>query len=338
MSNLESILKEAQLSIDKASTIQDIDKIKQEYLGKKGYISVQMQSLKDCDPEKRKQVGKELNELKVALFNLISKKTSKISLDEINARLRTEAIDITLPVRYSQKGSVHPISKTIKDISEICLNMGFSIVDGPDVEDDYHNFSALNIDEDHPARQMHDTFYVDGLDGNKSVLRTHTSPVQIRTMTNSKPPFKFIAPGRVYRCDSDVTHTPMFHQIEGVYVDKNINMSHLKWCIDNLIKQFFGKEVSMRFRPSFFPFTEPSAEVDIAFGDSGKWLEVLGCGMVHPRVLQNVGVDSSVYRGFAFGLGVERFAMLKYNIHDLRTFFDGDIRWSQKFGCSFFEF
>ena len=338
MTDLHSMLEKAKLAVANVKTIQELAEVKQEYLGKSGYIASQMQLLKDLDPEQRKEVGKELNELKDELLNLISQKIKQIELREINSKLLAETIDVTLPVRYTEDGTVHPISKTIKDISEIFASMGFGIEDGPDIEDDFHNFTALNIDEDHPARQMHDTFYVSDFSGKKGVLRTHTSPVQIRTMANGKPPFRFISSGRVYRCDSDTTHTPMFHQIEGVCIDQNINMSHLKWCLETFVARFFGKKVEMRFRPSFFPFTEPSAEVDILFDGSGKWLEVLGCGMIHPKVLQNVGIDSAKYRGFAFGLGVERFAMLKHNIKDLRTFFDCDIRWSQKFGCRFFEF
>ena len=338
MSKIESIFEQAKYAVTQANSLKEIEEIKQKYLGKNGYITEQMQSLRNLDAERRKVIGKELNDLKNSIFNLVSKKVSLIELEEINSKLRANTIDVTLPERFKTQGSIHPISKTIKEISEICLSLGFSITSGPDVEDDYYNFTALNIDEDHPARQMHDTFYINDFQDKEMVLRTHTSPVQIRTMSYQKPPFKFIAPGRVYRCDSDTTHTPMFHQIEGVYVDKDINMSHLKWCIEALITRFFGKKVQMRFRPSFFPFTEPSAEVDILFEESGKWLEVLGCGMIHPKVLSNVGVSTSQYRGFAFGLGVERFAMLKYNIKDLRTFFDSDIRWSQKFGCHFFEF
>lgn len=337
MTDLQSLLDKAKKSIAKVKTSRELDEVKQEYLGKNGYVASKMKLLKDLDPEQRKIFGKDLNEFKGTLFTLISKKSGVLELQEINAKLRAEAIDVTLPERYSQAGTIHPISKTIKDISDIFISMGFSVEEGPDIEDDFHNFSALNIDEDHPARQMHDTFYVDDFKGNMGVLRTHTSPVQIRTMSNGKPPFRFIAPGRVYRCDSDATHTPMFHQVEGVCIDKDINMSHLKWCVENLITRFFGKKVKMRFRPSFFPFTEPSAEVDI-LSDDGTWLEVMGCGMVHPRVLQNVGIDSDKYHGFAFGLGIERFAMLKYSIKDLRTFFDCDVRWSQQFGCRFFQF
>jgi phenylalanyl-tRNA synthetase alpha chain len=338
MTQLQSILEKIKLSILEISDTKEIEKIKQEYLGKNGYIVSQMNLLKDLDQEQRKVVGKEINDFKIELLNIISQKTNQIELREINDKLRTEAIDVTLPPRYSYSGTIHPISKTIKDISDIFISMGFGIEEGPDIEDDFHNFTALNIDENHPARQMHDTFYVNDFAENVGVLRTHTSPVQIRKMMAGKPPFRFISPGRVYRCDSDTTHTPMFHQIEGVCIDKNIDMSHLKWCLETLVTRFFGKKVQMRFRPSFFPFTEPSAEVDILFDDSRQWLEVLGCGMVHPKVLQNVGVDSDKYQGFAFGLGIERFAMLKYNIKDLRTFFDCDIRWSQKFGCRFFEF
>lgn len=337
MNDLQSLLDKAKKSITEVKTSKELDGVKQEYLGKNGYVANQMQLLKDLAPDQRKAVGRDLNEFKGTLFTAISQKASALELQEVNAKLRAEAIDVTLPERYSQVGTIHPISKAVKDISEIFISMGFSVEEGPDIEDDFHNFTALNIDEDHPARQMHDTFYANDFKGGTGVLRTHTSPVQIRTMSNGKPPFRFIAPGRVYRCDSDATHTPMFHQVEGVCIDKDINMSHLKWCVENLITRFFGKKVKMRFRPSFFPFTEPSAEVDI-LSEDGKWLEVMGCGMVHPRVLQNVGVNSEQYRGFAFGLGIERFAMLKYNIKDLRTFFDSDIRWSQQFGCRFFQF
>ena len=254
--------------------------------------------------------------------------------------MKNEKVDVTLPIRPYQQGKIHPVSQVIDEISSIFSEIGFTVAEGPDVETEYNNFTALNTPEDHPARDMHDTFYLEK--NKKLLLRTHTSPVQIRAMLNGKPPFKIIVPGRTYRCDSDQTHAPMFHQLEGLHIDKNITMGHLKGCLDYFIKEFFEvKNVQMRFRPSHFPFTEPSAEVDIGYrienekiviGEGDKWLEILGCGMVHPNVLKNAKVDPKKYQGFAFGMGIDRLAMLKYGINDLRAFFETDYRWLSHFG------
>ena len=281
-----------------------------------------------------------LNKIKDDLTNQLEQKIIEIETNEINEKLKNEKVDVTLPTRPARLGKIHPVSQVIDEISSIFSEIGFSVAEGPDVETDYNNFTALNTPEEHPARDMHDTFYLE--ENKKLLLRTHTSPVQIRTMLASKPPFKIIAPGRTYRCDSDQTHAPMFHQLEGLHIDKGITMGHLKGCLDYFIKEFFEvKNVKMRFRPSHFPFTEPSAEVDIGYkiekgkiviGEGDKWLEVLGCGMVHPNVLKNVKIDTKKYQGFAFGIGIDRLAMLKYGINDLRAFFEADFRWLSHFG------
>mgnify|MGYP001273896647 CR=1 FL=1 len=282
----------------------------------------------------------ELNSIKDELQIAISNKIQDIEIKEINSKLQNEKIDVTLPERSFSQGKIHPVSQVIDEISSIFSEIGFNVEEGPDVENEYNNFTALNTPDNHPARDMHDTFY---LDNNKEyLLRTHTSPVQVRTMLKGKPPFKIIAPGRTYRSDSDQTHSPMFHQVEGLHIDKNINMGHLKGCLNYFIKEFFEvNKIKMRFRPSHFPFTEPSAEVDIGYkikdgkiiiGEGDKWLEILGCGMVHPNVLKNVKVDPSKYQGYAFGIGIDRLAMLKYGINDLRSFFETDYRWLNHFG------
>jgi phenylalanyl-tRNA synthetase alpha chain len=295
-----------------------------------------MRNLKDLSQEKKQQVAKELNEMKNLLVSVLDARDVELQNKEIEKKLQREAIDITLPSREIKRGKIHLISHVLNEIVEIFGNMGFGVEYGAHVEDDFHNFDALNIDENHPARQNHDTFYMKHPSEGASLLRTHTSTVQIRTMSKSKPPFKFISPGRVYRCDSDQTHTPMFHQVEGVLIDDGIDMGHLKGCLKEFLHAFFGdKKIEIRFRPHFFPFTEPSAEVDISMDGGNKWLEILGCGMVHPNVLKNVGLDSNAHQGFAFGMGVERLAMLKYDIEDLRTFFDGDKRCSAKHGVDF---
>jgi len=311
-------------------------------LGKKGAITEALKTLGAADPETRKTLGAALNQLKQELAEAIESKKSAIEAYELNARLANEKIDVTLPGRPEIKGAIHPVTQVIEEITAIFADMGFAVAEGPDIEDDHHNFNALNIPESHPARQMHDTFYLQGNGDGKTLLRTHTSPVQIRTMQNGKPPFRFIAPGSTYRCDSDITHTPMFHQVEGFVIDKGINMGHLKGCIIEFLKAFFElDEVPVRFRPSFFPFTEPSAEVDIGcarsknelkIGAGSDWLEVMGCGMVHPNVMKNCNLDPNEWQGFAFGMGVERLAMLKYGIPDLRTFFDSDVRWLKHYG------
>ena len=265
------------------------------------------------------------------MTKLLDAKKEELENAELNAKLETEKVDITLPVRPQPHGRIHPITKVMEEISQILGGLGFKFVDGPNIEDDFHNFTALNIPENHPARQMHDTFYLPPAhDGGLRVLRTHTSPVQIRAMEKGKAPFRIFSMGRTYRSDSDMTHTPMFHQVEALYIDKNINFGNLKWAVNEFVSQFFGGDFEMQFRPSFFPFTEPSAEVDIKWGD--RWLEIMGCGMVHENVLKNVGVDPNEYSGFAFGAGIERMAMLKYNIPDLRQFFESDLRWLQHYG------
>ena len=337
MQELQSKLETVIAALKDTDNIDKIEDIRIKYLGKKGLITQEMQKLGQLAPEERKKAGQELNVIKTSLLEVIKTKQTEIREAEINNKLMSDAIDITLPAREKEYGTIHPISYVAKEITEIFSNMGFGSEDGPDIDNDYHNFTALNIPEHHPARDMHDTFYMNSSPVKElHLLRTHTSNVQIRKMSNAKPPFRFTALGRVYRCDSDMTHSPMFHQIEGVCIDENIDMGHLKGCLQQFITSFFeGKEIDVRFRPSYFPFTEPSAEVDISINGS-SWLEVLGCGMVHPNVLKNLGMDSKTHQGFAFGIGLERLAMLKYGIKDLRTFFESDIRWSKKHGCNFY--
>ena len=308
-----------------ANNKADLDEIYRSFLGKKGEVNILLKSLGSLPKEKRKEAGRILNQLKSTLDSIYTEKTESIS-DQFNQdRLSQEKIDITLPGFENFKGSVHPVTQTINDICNFFERMGFDIESGPEAEIEYYNFEALNVPEDHPAKDMHDTFYLN----NKGLLRTHTSPVQIRTMEKAKAPHRIICPGKVYRKDSDLTHTPMFHQIEGLVVEEGASFSQLKGLLNDFLEDFFGKEIELRFRPSYFPFTEPSAEADIRW--KKNWLEVLGCGMVHPNVLKGVGVDTKKYSGFAFGLGVERMAMLKYDIPDLRAFFDNDIRFLKQF-------
>lgn len=337
----ENILKE----ISEINNLKTLEELRIKYLGKNGILSNSLKDMGSLSIEEKKTKGAELNSLKCALLDNIEAKKKLLEQDFINEKLKQEKIDITLPTRPSKFGKIHPITQATHEITNIFAKLGFTVAQGPEIEDDYHNFTALNIPENHPARQMHDTFYMNTLETH--VLRTHTSSVQIRKMTSEKPPFKFIAPGRVYRSESDQTHTPMFHQVEGLCIDKNINMGNLKWCLQEFLKMFFETDdVVIRLRPSFFPFTEPSAEVDIGYrlengeikiGSNEKWLEILGCGMVHPKVLQNVGLNSDEYQGFAFGMGIDRMAMLKYGIHDLRKFFESDIRWLNHYGFSLFD-
>ena len=340
MSDLDKISSVFNAKIDSVKTKDDLQNIKTEFFGKNGQITQQFKSLGSLDPEKRKVFASNLNKIKDDLTLQLEQKNIEIETSEINEKLKNEKVDITLPTRSDRQGKIHPVSQVIDEISSIFSEIGFSVAEGPDVESEYNNFTALNTPEEHPARDMHDTFYLE--ENKKLLLRTHTSPVQIRTMLSSKPPFKIIVPGRTYRCDSDQTHAPMFHQLEGLHIDKGITMGHLKGCLDYFIKEFFEvKNVKMRFRPSHFPFTEPSAEVDIGYkiekgkiviGEGDKWLEVLGCGMVHPNVLKNVKIDTKKYQGFAFGIGIDRLAMLKYGINDLRAFFEADYRWLSHFG------
>ena len=340
MSDLKKIKDEFLLKLKNKLNLSEINQIKSDLFGKNGLVSSQFKRIGTIEDSKRKQFASDLNIIKDELQDLINSKINEIENAEINEKLRKEKIDITLPERPFIKGKIHPVSQTIDEISSIFSEIGFSVEEGPDVENEYNNFTALNTPDNHPARDMHDTFYLD--DNKEILLRTHTSPVQIRTMLKDNPPFKIIAPGRTYRSDSDQTHAPMFHQVEGLHIDKDINMGHLKGCLNYFIKEFFEVEkIKMRFRPSHFPFTEPSAEVDIGYeikdgkiviGEGDQWLEILGCGMVHPNVLKNVKVDPSKYQGYAFGIGIDRLAMLKYGINDLRAFFDCDYRWLNHFG------
>ena len=317
--DLEKLLKE---DLGSCSKEHDLLQIKSKYLGKKGYLTSLFASLKNIDSDKRKTFGAKLNGIKNTLSAMIEIKLN--SLRSSNKVL--EKIDLDVPPRHHNNGSHHPISLVIKKIENIFINYGFDIHDGPEIETEHYNFESLNIAKNHPARDMHDTFYFDS----ELLLRTHTSSVQIHAMETSKAPYRVLAPGRVYRCDSDPTHSPMFHQIEGLCVDTDVTFSNLKWILNNFIKEFFNsKSIKTRFRPSYFPFTEPSAEMDIMF--NGKWLEVLGCGMVHPNVLKNVNINPKKFSGFAFGLGIERFAMLAYQIKDLRIFFENDINFLEQF-------
>tara|TARA_Y100001936_G_scaffold244391_1_gene284698 strand:+ start:992 stop:2059 length:1068 start_codon:yes stop_codon:yes gene_type:complete len=319
---------------------EKINQIKTELFGKNGEISNAFKKIGSMSSDERKTFAYDLNSIKNELQEKINLKLQEIEIKEINSKLENEKVDVTLPERDINQGKIHPVSQVIDEISSIFSEIGFSVEEGPDIENEHYNFTALNTPDNHPARDMHDTFY---LDNNKELLlRTHTSPVQVRTMLKGIPPFKIIAPGRTYRSDSDQTHSPMFHQVEGLHIDKNINMGHLKGCLNYFIKSFFEVDkIKMRFRPSHFPFTEPSAEVDIGYelkdgkiviGEGDKWLEILGCGMVHPNVLKNVNVNPEKYQGYAFGIGIDRLGMLKYGINDLRAFFETDYRWLNHFG------
>jgi phenylalanyl-tRNA synthetase alpha chain len=340
MSDLKKINFSFNEKINSIKSKEELQNLKTEFFGKNGEITSQFKKLGSLPSEQKKEFASFLNKLKSDLINQIELKVLELETKDINEKLKNEKVDITLPVRPFNKGKIHPVSQVIDEISSIFSEIGFSVAEGPDVETEHNNFTALNTPEDHPARDMHDTFYLE--ESKKILLRTHTSPVQIRTMLNEKPPLKIIVPGRTYRCDSDQTHAPMFHQLEGLHIDKNITMSHLKGCLNYFIKEFFEvKNIKMRFRPSHFPFTEPSAEVDIGYrlengriviGEGNKWLEILGCGMVHPNVLRNVKINPEKYQGFAFGMGIDRLAMLKYGINDLRAFFESDYRWLSHFG------
>ena len=310
---------------DSASSKPELDDIYRSFLGKKGEVNLLLKSLGSLPQDKRKDAGLLLNKLKEELESLYTSTSQTLIARANSERLAKDSVDVTLPGFQSYKGSIHPVSQTIKEISDFFERMGFDIETGPEAEIDYYNFEALNVPEDHPAKDMHDTFYL----SNSGLLRTHTSPVQIRTMEKSEPPHRIICPGKVYRKDSDLTHTPMFHQIEGLVVEKDASFAQLKGLLNDFLEDFFGEKVELRFRPSYFPFTEPSAEADIRW--KKNWLEVLGCGMVHPNVLEGVGVDTKEYSGFAFGLGVERMAMLKYDIPDLRAFFENDLRFLKQF-------
>jgi len=354
MNDLEALRDELLAAVESADSTAALEELRVSALGKKGRITGLLKGLGQIDPEERRERGQAVNALKDAVSAAIDAKMTALADSALEARLAAESVDVTLPARPEPAGRLHPISQTLDEIVAILGEMGFSIAEGPDIEDDFHNFTALNIPPEHPARQMHDTFYLpEKEDGSRMVLRTHTSPVQIRAMQAlmkqkdggaSGLPLRIIAPGRTYRCDSDITHTPMFHQVEGLIVDRTgrIHMGHLKGCLIEFCRAYFEvPDVPVRFRPSHFPFTEPSAEVDIGctrkggelkIGAGGDWLEILGCGMVHPNVLAACDIDPAEYQGFAFGIGMERLAMLKYGIPDLRTFFDADLRWLKHYG------
>ena len=345
MKDLDRLRSELMAAIADTADVVALEKLRVLALGKKGHITSMMRDLGALVAHERQASGQALNILKTDIAEAIELRRSNLSFSELNARLMEERVDVTLPVRSEQQGRIHPISQTIDEVVAILGEMGFTVAEGPDIEDDWHNFTALNIPPDHPARQEHDTFYLPGTGNDeRMVLRTHTSPVQIRIMQMAEPPLRIIAPGRTYRCDDDATHSPMFHQVEGLVVDKTTHMGHLKGCLIDFCRAFFGiEDLPVRFRPSYFPFTEPSAEVDIGctredgefrIGHGDDWMEILGCGMVNSRVLDNCNIDSTRYQGFAFGLGVERMAMLKYGIPDLRTFFESDLRWLRHFGFS----
>lgn len=330
-------------SIQSASELGALDEIRVAALGKKGSITSLMKKLGGLDPEKRKEAGQHLNLIKGEVANALDERKSVMEDAALEAQLLQQRVDVTLPIRPEVKGSIHPITQTIDELTAIFCEMGFTVADGPHIESDYYNFSALNIPPEHPARQEQDTFYLPPDEsGTPRVLRTHTSPVQIRTMEKMTPPIKIIVPGRTFRSDHDATHSPMFHQVEGLVIDKTSHMGHLKGCLIDFCRAFFGVEdLPVRFRPSYFPFTEPSAEVDIGctraggefrIGKGDDWLEILGSGMVHPKVLEGCGIDPNEYQGFAFGMGIERIAMLKYGIPDLRPFYDTDIRWLKHYG------
>ena len=344
-SELDTLKAELLEEVASASDLARLEEVRVGALGKKGRVSALMQRLGAMPPEERKDFGQAVNAVKLAVSEALEAKRETLARAATAAKLAAERADVTLPVREGPlaEGRVHPVSQVTDEITEIFADLGFSIAEGPDIETDFNNFTALNIPPEHPARQDHDTFYfAEGPDGTRPVLRTHTSPVQIRTMLANTPPLRIIAPGRVYRCDSDQTHTPMFHQVEGLVIDEETHLGHLKWVLEEFCKGFFEvPEVKMRFRASHFPFTEPSMEVDIGYakvgdeiriGEGDQWLEILGCGMVHPNVLKAVDLDPKKYQGFAFGVGIDRLTMLKYGMPDLRAFFSGDLRWLKHYG------
>ncbi len=345
MSDIETLEKEISAAIDAATDESALDSVRVGAIGKKGKVSELMKTLGKMSPEERKVMGPALNGLKTRVNDAITARKEVLENHALEQRLATETIDVTLPIRSgpSNEGRLHPVSQVVDELTAIFSDMGFAVAEGPDVETDYYNFTALNFPEGHPAREMHDTFFFqEKPDGSRKLLRTHTSPVQIRTMEAQEPPIRVIIPGRTYRCDSDQTHTPMFHQVEGLVIDKSTHIGHLKWVLEEFCKTFFEVDnIQMRFRPSFFPFTEPSMELDIGcsfkgneirIGEGDDWLEILGCGMVHPNVLKMSGLNPDIYQGFAFGMGIDRLAMLKYGMPDLRAFFDADIRWLKHYG------
>ncbi|MDY6797782.1 MAG: phenylalanine--tRNA ligase subunit alpha [Pseudomonadota bacterium] len=331
MENLEQLVQEGLAAVSKADSLPALDQVRVDYLGKKGLLTQQLKSLGNLSPEQRPAAGQEINEAKQQVQEAINRRRDGLEKAALEQKLASESIDVTLPGRGQDPGGLHPVTRTLQRIEQFFSRAGYTVEQGPEIEDDYHNFEALNIPGHHPARAMHDTFYFNP----GTLLRTHTSPVQVRTMEAGKPPFRMICPGRVYRCDSDMTHTPMFHQVEGLLVEEKVSFADLKSTVEEFLRVFFERDLKVRFRPSYFPFTEPSAEVDIEWGrepdGSIKWLEVMGCGMVHPKVFEHCGIDADQYRGFAFGLGAERLAMLRYGVNDLRMFFENDLRFLRQF-------
>ena len=326
MEDLKKLIKEAELDFSKCKSLSDLDHTKAKYLGKSGPLTQAMRGLSELPKEEKPKVGAFINDIKQSIEEVLLNRKKLIQDEELLFQLKSETIDVTLPGNKQTQGSLHPITISMNRIQNLFHSVGFDVATGPEIEDDYHNFTALNIPEEHPARAMHDTFYI-----NKThVLRTHTSPVQVRYLKNNTPPLRIISPGRVYRVDSDATHSPMFHQVEGLWVDERVSFANLKGVVQDFLQKFFEDEsISVRFRPSFFPFTEPSAEIDMSWNDG--WLEIGGCGMIHPSVLSQVNIDSEKFQGFAFGLGVERLTMIKYGVSDLRPFFTNDIRFLKQF-------
>jgi len=336
--SLDDLLNETKKSVAAAKDVKTLEALRVKYLGKKGLLTAQLKSLGKLSAEERPKVGQAINKAKREVAELLQQKKVQLESAQLAEQLEAESVDVTLPGRGGRPGGLHPVTRTIDRIVSLLSQVGFSIAEGPEIEDEYHNFEALNIPAHHPARAMHDTFYF----GDGRLLRTHTSPVQVRVMSEEQPPLRIIAPGRVYRCDSDLTHTPMFHQVEGLLVDSDVTFADLKGVVDQFLKAFFENDALMtRFRPSYFPFTEPSAEVDIqcvqcggqgcrVCGQTG-WLEVMGCGMVHPEVFRHVNIDCDEFTGYAFGMGVERLAMLRYGVNDLRVFFENDLRFLEQF-------
>ncbi len=345
MEDLDQLQSDLVARVAEAADLASLDGLRVSALGKKGKITQRMKGLGGLDPEARKSAGQALNLVKNAVAEAIEARKGELEEAELEERLKAERVDVSLPARPDEIGLLHPVSQTIEELIAIFGEMGFEVAEGPHIEDDFHNFTALNIPPEHPARQEMDTFYLpEDETGERKVLRTHTSPVQIRTMQAGEPPFRIIVPGRTFRADHDATHSPMFHQVEGLVIDKSTHMGHLKGTLTAFCRAYFGiDDLPLRFRPSFFPFTEPSAEVDIGcskeggqlkIGAGSDWLEILGCGMVHPKVLANCGIDPEVYQGYAFGVGIERIAMLKYGMPDLRPFYDSDLRWLEHYGFS----
>ena len=337
MENLNALAQEAKDAISAAEDNATLEQLRVDFLGKKGQITALLKGLGKLSAEDRPKAGAQINVIKQELQGLIGERKSALESAAVEAQLAAETIDVTLPGRGQSTGGIHPVTRTIERIEDFFSTIGFDVVEGPEIEDDYHNFEALNIPAHHPARAMHDTFYID----ETTVLRTHTSPVQVRVMETQRPPLRIICPGRVYRCDSDLTHTPMFHQVEGLLIDEHSSFADLKGLVEDFLRAFFERELQVRFRPSYFPFTEPSAEVDIQCVNCGGegcrvcshtgWLEIMGCGMVHPRVFEYSNIDTEKYAGFAFGMGVERLAMLRYGVNDLRLYFDNDLRFLEQF-------